>query len=52
MSDTENYQEVYFNKYCETCKHKDTKEHWDPCNECLENGMNVGSHKPTHYEEK
>ena len=46
------FKEVRFDLYCETCKHKDKPEHYDPCNECLENGMNHGSEKPTCYEEK
>ena len=46
-----NYKEVYFHIYCETCKHKDLKDHEDPCNECLEYGANVDSHKPVKWEE-
>lgn len=45
-------REVYFDQYCETCKHRDTKEFEDPCNECLSNPTNLYSHKPVRYEEK
>lgn len=31
----EKYKEVFFYKYCKTCKHEKTKETKDPCNECL-----------------
>lgn len=48
----ENYQEVYFDKYCKTCKNKDIKEYEDPCNECLSEPTNIGSHKPVNWEEK
>ena len=42
---------VDFKKYCETCKHKDTKEVKDPCNECLDNPVNSHTTKPVKYEE-
>ena len=45
------YLLVDFNKYCETCKHKGVAEPEDPCNECLENPMNLFSHKPIKWEE-
>lgn len=45
-------KEVYFDKYCKTCKNKDVKEEDDPCHECLEEPANMDSHKPMRYEEK
>ena len=48
----ERYKEVYFDKYCKTCKHKDVPEKDDPCAECLENPINLYSHKPVNYKEK
>ena len=45
-------KEVYFNQYCKTCKHKDVEDVKDPCNECLDNPVNLGSHKPVNWEEK
>lgn len=51
MDDNRVYKEVYFNQYCKTCKHKDVKEADDPCDECLNNPLNVESHKPTKWEE-
>lgn len=46
------YKEVNFEKYCKTCKYKDLDAAKDPCNECLENGMNVQTEKPTEWVEK
>ena len=43
------YKEVYFNKYCQTCKNKDVKESDDPCDECLSQPVNLYSHKPVNY---
>lgn len=43
---------VEFNKYCETCEHKDLEESKDPCHKCLSNPTNVGSIKPICYKEK
>lgn len=51
-SDDELYKEVYFHKYCESCKHKGLKDTDEPCNECLDNPVNLYSHKPVKYEEK
>lgn len=45
------YKEVYFDQYCKTCKHKDVKDTKDPCNECLDEPVNLHSHKPVKYEE-
>lgn len=42
---------VDFEKYCETCKHKDLKGYKDPCNDCLDNPVNSNSQKPIYYEE-
>ena len=42
---------VEFDKYCETCKHKELKGHYDPCNDCLDNPVNTNSEKPLYYEE-
>ena len=48
----EGYKEVYFDKYCKTCKYKNLKESDYPCDECLEEAVNVYSHKPVKYEEE
>ena len=45
-----NEKEVYFYQYCKTCKYCKTKEFEDPCNDCLNNPMNIDSHKPVNYE--
>lgn len=46
------YKEVDFKTYCASCKYKDLNERHDPCNECLETGMNIGSSKPVNWEDK
>ena len=46
------YLEVYFDKYCKTCKHEKVNEVEDPCNDCLDYGMNEQSRKPVKWEEK
>lgn len=46
------YKEVYFDQYCKTCKHEKLDETDDPCDDCLNEPMNVNSHKPTMWEEK
>lgn len=46
------YKEVYFGEYCKTCKHEKLAEDEDPCYECLNNPMNVYSHKPVNWKER
>ena len=43
-------KEVYFGDYCPKCKHYDTPEDDDPCNECLNNPSNEDSHKPVRWQ--
>lgn len=50
MEDT--YKEVYFNEYCKTCEHEKLSEQDDPCFECLNEPVNLYSHKPVNWEEK
>lgn len=45
-------KEVYFDKYCNSCKYAEYEEDKDPCDECLKQPVNTYSHKPTQYEEK
>ena len=45
----EGYKEVYFNEYCKSCEFKNKKEDETPCDECLENPVNLHSHKPVKY---
>ena len=42
-------KEVYFDRWCNTCKNVNKPEHEDPCNECLTNPGNWDSHKPVNY---
>ena len=46
------FKEVWFDLYCQTCRHKDVVDHDDPCDECLYNTYNINSHKPVNWEEK
>lgn len=46
------YKEVYFHKYCKTCKYEKIPEYEMPCNECLEYSSNLYSHKPINWKEK
>lgn len=46
------YKEVYFDKYCKTCKYKEKKDSEHPCHECLDEPINLHSHKPVKWEAK
>ena len=46
------YKEVRFDQFCKTCKYEKLDEVKDPCNECLEDFMNLYSSKPVNWEEK
>lgn len=46
------YKEVYFDKYCKKCIHKDKPETEDPCDECLAIGHRPNSHKPEKFFKK
>lgn len=48
----EGYKEVYFDKYCKTCQHEKVKEADDPCYDCLNEPVNLNSHKPVKYLER
>lgn len=48
----DSYKEVYFDKYCQTCEHCDLAEDQEPCDDCLNEPVNVYSHKPVFYKEK
>ena len=47
----DSYKEVYFGEYCKSCKHLDKREDEDPCHECLNEPVNLYSHKPVKYEQ-
>lgn len=48
----DSYKEVYFDEYCRLCKHSSKKETEEPCDSCLEEPVNLYSHKPVKWEEK
>lgn len=48
----DDYKEVYFDVYCNTCKYRDMNETKDPCHECLNEPVNIYSHKPVKWEER
>lgn len=45
-------KEVFYYKYCISCKHGAKKENEEPCDECLTEFSNEYSHKPIKWEEK
>lgn len=47
----DNLKIVDFERYCPKCLHKDLKEHDDPCDDCLNEPVNVDSKKPVNFEE-
>lgn len=48
----DHYKIVDFYKYCNLCKYKDLKEDSNPCDECLNNSVNINSRKPVNFEKK
>lgn len=50
----DNYKEVYFGQYCQTCKHEadDENDTSSPCYDCLHEPVNLQSHKPVNWEAK
>ena len=46
-----NYKEVYYDQYCEFCKHRNASEDECPCCACLNEPVNTNSHKPFYWEE-
>lgn len=46
-----NTKEVYFDEYCDACKHSDKKGSEEPCTTCLTYGYNFNTHKPMEYVE-
>lgn len=50
--DNDDYREVDFHKYCETCEYKEVEEVEDPCNECLDEFYNEYTDKPVKWKEK
>lgn len=47
----ENLKEVYFCKYCGSCKYAELDSSEDPCDSCLSNPAKENSHKPLYYKE-
>lgn len=43
---------VDFDKYCGKCKHEKLAENESPCDECMDEPVNLYSHKPVKFEEK
>lgn len=52
METSLNVKEVSFFEWCPKCKHYDTEEVEDPCNDCLTQGWNVNTTKPVNFAEK
>ena len=51
MNNTYDDKEVFFDEYCETCKYRSKQEYEEPCATCLDNPVNLNSHKPTEWKE-
>lgn len=49
---TYEYKEVNFAKYCPLCESKDIPDVKDPCNNCLDEPMNLHSEKPVEWKEQ
>lgn len=50
--DDQAYKEVYFHKYCPTCRHRKVENTETPCDECLSEPINLQTHRPVKYEKK
>ena len=46
------YKIVKFGTYCEGCKWRDEAEIDSPCEECLDNPVNLHTDKPVRYEKR
>lgn len=47
-----NFKEVYYDEFCKKCKFEEREEDEDPCWYCLDEPMNINSHKPLEFREK
>lgn len=47
-----NYNEVYFDEWCSKCKYEKCEEYEDPCWYCLDEPVNIDSHKPIEFVSK
>lgn len=45
-------KEVYFHVWCPKCEYDKTPENEDPCWDCLNEPVNIESHKPVKFKEK
>lgn len=45
------YQEVYYWEYCPKCKYYDKNSLKKPCEHCMDNPINLYSHKPVNFVE-
>lgn len=52
LMDNDERKEVYFDKYCSKCVACDKKEDEEPCCDCLEEPVNLYSHKPVKFKSK
>lgn len=46
------YKEVYFHEYCIKCKYRERSGQQEPCCYCMDEPLNLHSHKPVKFEEK
>lgn len=52
LMDLDERKEVYFDKYCSKCISCGKKEDEEPCCDCLEEPVNLYSHKPVKFKSK
>lgn len=45
------YQDVYYHQYCAKCKHYEKELLKEQCEHCMDNPLNLYSHKPVNFEE-
>ena len=43
---------VEFNEYCKKCEYRDLSERDDPCFDCLDEPVNVYTHRPINFKER
>ena len=49
MSEVNSEKIVEFGEYCHQCLHYEKAEDQSPCDDCLENPVNIDSHKPVNF---
>ena len=48
----DNYKEVYFGIFCQSCRYSYKKDTDEPCCDCLAHPENLNSHRPVNWKGK